>query len=208
MIVLYAAFGPEISVDALLGFVPDNPVFAAAAILGIYAVKSVVFVIPFVPLQLAAGHIFTPAVAVAVNAVGAVICLTVPYWIGRFAGSELADKLVEKYPKFRQVILLQQNSSFFFCFFLRAVGILPGGVVTMYLGATKTSFFHNILGGILGMMPAMVLTTLLETGLRNPSSPAIWVIAALMLIFSAGASLAYRPYQNRIERKHALHAAA
>lgn len=196
LVAAYAMVGPEISVESLLSYTPKNLFAAAAVLLALYVFKSVVFVVPFVPLQLTAGHIFDPVTAIIVNAAGAAICLAVPYWFGCFAGGKLADSLVAKYPKFEQVVAMQKSSSFFLCFFLRAVGVLPAGVVTMYLGATKVSFAHNIIGGLLGMAPAMVLTTVLESGIKNPASPEFWLLAAVMVIFSVGTSLAYKPYQN------------
>ena len=41
---------------------------------------------PIIVLQVAAGHLFAPAAALALNVLGLAVDLTVPFWIGRFSG--------------------------------------------------------------------------------------------------------------------------
>ena len=49
----------------------------------------------------------------------------------------------------------------------------------MYLGATHTSFWQNLLGGTLGILPGMILATFMGVSIQNPSSPAFWISATL-----------------------------
>lgn len=112
-------------------------------------------------------------------------------------GMEAVEKLIRKYPKFSRFVENQNNSSFFWCFFLRAINCLPGDIVTMYLGATHTPFIKNLMGGFLGLLPGAILTTLLGSSVRDPSSPAFWLSAILFVVLSAGSLLMYYIYQRR-----------
>ena len=85
----------------------------------------------------------------------------------------------------------------FLCFFLRAVSCLPGDIVTLYLGATRTPFWHNLLGGTLGILPGMVLATLMGSSIQDPSSPAFWLSAALSVGLAASSALLYAVYWKR-----------
>ena len=82
-------------------------------------------------------------------------------------------------------------------FFLRAISCLPGDLVTLYLGATHTHFWHNFLGGTLGIVPGMILATVMGVGIQDPSSPTFWVSAALTVGLSVSSTVFYSVYLKR-----------
>ncbi len=175
-----------------MDIVPDDPYKAALVLLVLYAAKSATVFFPLILLELAAGHLFPIWPALAINLLGIWIILTVPYWIGYVAGINTVQKLIRRYPRFGELVGKQQRNSFFLCFFLRAVSCLPGDLVTMYLGATKTPFWENLIGGTLGILPGMVLATVMGSSIRAPSSPAFWGSAVLMAVLAAASVLLYR----------------
>ena len=187
----------DMSVEMLLKFTPKEPLAAAIVTLLLYALKSVTIFFPLLVLEIAVGHLLPASTALIVNLLGVVIVLILPYWIGKMVGMEAVEKLIRKYPKFNQFVDNQNNSSFFWCFFLRAINCLPGDIVTMYLGATHTPFIKNLMGGFLGLLPGAILTTLLGGSVRDPSSPAFWLSAILFVVLSAGSLLMYYIYQRR-----------
>ena len=95
----------------------------------------------------------------------------------------------------------QQNHSFFLCFFLRAISCLPGDLVTMYLGATHTPFWHNFLGGTLGILPGMIPATIMGVSIQNPSSPAFWISAALSVGLAILSTVLYYVYLKHQKTK-------
>jgi len=187
----------EMSVEMLLKFTPKKPLWAAVVLLLLYALKSVTIFFPLLVLEITAGHLLPPAAALAVNILGLVIILTLPYRIGRAVGLDTVEKMISKYPKFKQLVSKQQESSFFWCFFLRAINCLPGDIVTMYLGATKTPFGKNLIGGILGILPGTIMATLMGSSIKDPASPAFWLSAILFVVLSVGSFLIYYIYQRK-----------
>ena len=201
ILLVYFMVSPDISVQTLLDHTPDSPVATAAILLVLYLFKCITVFFPLVILEIAAGHLFSPWMALCINFLGLLIILTIPYWVGRAAGMDVIQKQIQKHPKFGEILDKQQDNSFFLCFFLRAISCLPGDLVTMYLGATKTPFWKNLVGGVLGVLPGMILATFLGESIQDPRSPMFWLSAGLMVILAALSALVYSLYRRRIRKK-------
>lgn len=199
--VLLLAKSQNFSLRTLTELGRENPQTAAAVLWVLYALKSATVFFPLVVLEITSGHLFPTQAALAVNLAGMFIILTVPYWIGRAAGEGVIQRLVHKYPRFEAILDKQQESSLFLCFFLRIISCLPGDVVTMYLGATGTSFAKNLLGGIFGVLPGMVLATLVGESIRDPASPMFWLSIGGMVLLSAASLLLYAVYRRKHKKK-------
>ena len=82
------------SVEDILSYAPRNVWLAAGFLLLLYLAKCLSVAFPIIVLQVAAGHLFAPAAALALNVLGLAVDLTVPFWIGRFSGSGLTTRLL------------------------------------------------------------------------------------------------------------------
>lgn len=180
LIFLFLASGNDITVQTVLNFTPESPFAAAIVILLLYALKSVSFVFPIAVLQIATGHLFQIPVALLINFMGRAITLSIPYWIGRFSGSDLINSLQGKYQKLKEVCNKQGQNPFFISFLLRTFCFLPGDAVSLYLGATQIPFPYYLTGGVLGTTLGVVLATILGSSITEPGSPAFWLSASLM----------------------------
>lgn len=204
LVVGYLITNRDISVDTLLAFTPKDPIKAVVIILSLYALKSATVFFPLIILEIAVGHLFSPWAAFGINFAGMLIILTIPYLIGKIAGIETIQKLVQKYPRFGEIIGKQQDNALFLCFFLRIISCLPGDVVTMYLGATQTPFGQNLFAGVLGVLPGMILATFMGSSIQDPTSPAFWLSAILMVTLATLSALLYYAYRRKIQKKSAI----
>lgn len=200
LLIIYLIISPDISVQTLLNRTPEDPIAAAAVILVLYLLKSITVFFPLIVLEIASGHLFSTFTALFINLLGILIALTAPYLIGRAAGMEEIRALTKKYPKFDEIITKQQANSFFLCFFLRIISCLPGDIVSMYFGATETPFWKNLVAGALGLLPGMILATLIGESIQDPCSPMFWLSAGLMVALSALSVLFYRLYRRKIQK--------
>lgn len=191
---------PHISVETILEFTPQSPVKAAVVLLLLYALKGATFFFPVIILEIAVGHLFAPIAALGINLAGKMIILTIPYLIGRAVGMDTVQKLIQKHPRFKEIVGKQQDNALFLCFFLRSLSFLPGNVVTMYFGATKIPFWKNFAGGIIGLLPETVLVTFMGGNIKNPESPAFWVSAILMLTLMGLSLLLYYAYRKHLQK--------
>lgn len=168
-----------ITADQVLNWQPENLILAAFVLLCFFAVKSALIFIPIMLPQLLAGHIYDRDTAILINILGLVVVMSVPYLMGKHMGSEKMEKLIKKYPKISTLLKVQDENEMAFCFMLRACCVPPADIVTMYLGASGVTFTTNVIGGVLGAFPGMVLHTFLGANIRNPESPAFWKALAL-----------------------------
>lgn len=178
--VLFLISSNDITVETVLNYTPESPFAAALVLLLLYALKSVSFVFPIAVLQIAAGHLFRTPVALLINFLGRAITLSIPYWIGRFSGSDLINNLQGKYPKLKEICDKQGQNPVFISFLLRTFCFLPGDAVSLYLGATQIPYPYYLTGGVLGTALGVVLATILGSSITEPGSPAFWLSASLM----------------------------
>ena len=130
--IVLSSFKESLTVEQLINYVPQNIPLAILFLLLMYAIKSVSFVFPLSLLMIASGSIFNIPTAIIVNTIGVAICISIPYWIGRYAGSDFADKLISKHEKLSVLSSIQKNNDFFFSYIARVIGMLPSDVVSIY----------------------------------------------------------------------------
>lgn len=193
--------GPAVSVQTLRDYSPENPILAAILILALYALKSATLFFPLIILEIATGYLFPHWIALFINLTGMFIILSVPYLMGKARGINRIQQLIQKYPRFQRILDKQEENSRFLCFFLRIISCLPGDVVTMYFGAVRIPFAQNLGFGLLGLLPGMVLATLMGSSIQDPSSPAFWLSAISMGALAVLSLLLYYLYQRKIQKK-------
>lgn len=202
-IVLFLASGNDITVQTVLDYTPESPFAAAIVILLLYALKSVSFVFPIAVLQIATGHLFQTPVALLINFLGRAITLSIPYWVGRFSGSDLVNNLQGKYPKIKENCDKQGQNPVFISFQLRTFCFLPGDAVSLYLGAIRIPYPYYITGGVLGTTLGVVLATILGASITEPGSPAFWLSASLMALMAIISAIFYlRNNKSKATGKH------
>jgi uncharacterized membrane protein YdjX (TVP38/TMEM64 family) len=194
--VWYFASGHRFSVSAVLSYTPQNWFLATLFMLLLYAVKSVVFFLPLMVLQIAAGLYFPTWAAILVNLIGMIIELNIPYWLGRKLGFNTADKLFVKYPKVQAIIEGKQNR-WFVAYILRAVNMLPIDLVSMYLGSARFPYFVYFTGSLTGALFGILAATFIGMALTDPTSPAFLASCALSITLSVCSFIIY----NRITKK-------
>lgn len=193
---VYLFSGQDLTAESLLNFAPEEPFLAALFLILLYAFKSLTIFFPITVLNILGGFLFEPMHALIVNAVGVLVELTVPYWIGRASGVRFADTILTKYSKLQGVLEKGTDNRFFTAFFLRVIACLPGDAISMLFGARKMPFGICLVGSFLGTLPSMVVTTLLGTSITDPTSVMFWVSIGLTVLFSVISLLIYRLWQK------------
>ena len=194
----------HIPLDTVLLWKPDNLLFAAAVILLLFAIKSVLVFLPIMVPQIIAGHLYPRDIALVINLAGLFLVVSIPYWIGKKRGAEKMQQFLCKYPRIQSVLNVQDDNRMAFSFMLRACAVPPADIVTMYLGASAMPFSTNVIGGVLGCFPSMVLHTLLGANIRNPGSKEFWMalmLNAAWVVLSGLSFYLFKKFHNREEAK-------
>lgn len=159
-----------LSVETILKYTPDNIIWAALVLVLLFALKSFTIIFPLSLLYLTSGILFSPILAILVSTTGLAVTISIPYWLGKYCGSEIIRDICVKYPKLSQIADYQNSNAFFACFITRIVGFLPGDIVSLYFGACKINFRIYLAAGICGSLLSIITTTLLGSKLNDPYS--------------------------------------
>lgn len=185
------------SVEDILQYTPANAWLAALVLIGFYAVKSLSVVFPLLVLYLCAGILFPLPAALLVNTAGLLVCITVPYLLGRLAGHSFIDRMTARYVRIQAINAHKADHALFFCFFLRVINLLPGDIVSMVLGASRTAFLPYAAGSMLGLLPTLAAATFLGESITDWTSPKFYLSLSAVVLLSAVSFLGYRHYVRR-----------
>jgi uncharacterized membrane protein YdjX (TVP38/TMEM64 family) len=187
----------ELSVQNISRLVTENVALSALILLLLYALKSLSVAFPIAVLEVVAGIVFPLPIALLLNLIGIVIVLTIPYHIGRLSGHDLADQIIGRNKWLERISEYQSKNAFFVSFLLRVIAILPGDIVSMYLGASGIRFPQFLTGCLLGALPRMIAYTIAGDSIMTPNSPA-FIISVLLSVLLAVISFAVRYHLNRL----------
>ena len=157
--------------------VDHRPGLAVAVILALFAVKGISGVVVYNALVVVVSLIFPLPAALAINAVGTVLCLSISYWIGRSTRTESLEGLLNKHPKLRKYFTATQEYGFVSCFAIHMLG-LNMEVLGLLLGMLRVDYLTYLAGSWLAIAPGMVCLVIAGNSL-DLSSPVFWVFLAI-----------------------------
>lgn len=188
---------PDLSIDAILSYTPPEPLRAALFLMLAFALKSMTVFFPLLVLFAVSGRLFPLPLALLINLAGLFLSLNLPYLIGLATGKDVTQKLQDRYPKLQQLRALRHENNFFFSFLIRALGILPCDVVSLYFGNTRMPYLPYITGAMLGFLPELVCGTVMGMQLKDVSSPGFWITVGVKLLLCVVSFLLYRAYAKK-----------
>ena len=168
-----------LQVDRIIAAVNDNKPLAAAVILALFVFKGLSG-LPYAAILIGCSLIFDLPLALAINTVGTLICISVSYFVGRFSKGLSFDGMMEKYPKFRRYFNNATNYSFTFCFAVHTLH-LSMEVQGVLFGLLRTGYLPYIAGSMLALLPSMVWFTVIGDKF-DFTNPLFWVFAGIDLL--------------------------
>ncbi len=180
------------TIDALVEGFGERPILTAAAFMGLFLLKSISFGLPFALLYIGTGKIFPLGWALVVNVCGIVVNMQIPYLLGRFSGGKAVERLLGKFPRLGKIEAYSKDSALLFTFMVKFIGKVPHEITNGLLGSLKIPYLSYLGGGVLGLLPTMVATTLVGKSLDNPGSP-LFIVSMVVMVLLLGISfLLYR----------------
>ncbi len=155
---------------------------AIITIWGIYLLKSMVFVIPASLIYIAVGMAFPAHWAILINAAGIFIEVAASYAFGRIMGGEYVVKKLEKAKHGDKILELYGKNKLSAIFAIRFLPVFPIDLVSLFLGTVKMKFLPYFLVSIGGILPRVILFTVLGDGLYDyVPMDKIALVAAVLL---------------------------
>ena len=140
---------------------------AVITIWGVYLTKAILFIIPASLIYISIGMAFPPLTASLISLIGIIIEVTATYFLGRFLGGDYVNKQLEKTKAGKKILDMKLNDSFLALLPIRALPVFPIDFVSLFWGASKCSFFRYFFASVIGIMPRVVLFTILGDGIYD-----------------------------------------
>lgn len=186
---LAAALWPlrrSVTAESIAAWTPGQAWLAAAVLLALYAVKGLTAALPLAALEAAAGLLFSFPMALAVNVWGVAAAQAGPYLVGRRQQDSLAT-LTARHP--RLAVLEGGPATAGRVFLLRLAGVLPGDLVSLWLGAAGTPWRAYFAGGLLGSLPRVLSATVLGAALWDLGGRRFWTSCVFGWALTGAAAL-------------------
>ena len=165
-----------LKVDQIIAAVNDNRLIAALVILALFAFKGC-SCIPYAVILIGYALIFVLPLAILINTVGTVLCISVSYLIGRFSKGLTFEGIMEKHPKFRRYFSNAENYSFTFVFFTHTLH-LSTEVQGVLFGLLRTPYWAYVSGSMVALIPSMLIYTVIGDEF-DFTNPLFWAFVAL-----------------------------
>lgn len=161
LLVIIFKYNELVNIDVRALVEKTNTLFeAGAAVVGVYGLKAIVFVIPASVLYMAVGMAFDFAPGLLVNAIGIFFELNITYFIGKFLGGEAVEKKLSASKKGQKIIELRDKKTPYL-YIARLLPVFPIDFVSLFFGASNMGYVRYILISFFGVMPRIILITLL-----------------------------------------------
>lgn len=138
---------------------------AELIILGVYAVKAVMMVVPASLIYISVGMAFDPKRAVIVNLLGIALEVTVTYFLGKFLGKDAVEKKIRNTKagdKFFTMLEKNRNAAIFL---MRFIPAFPIDFSSLFMGAFDFKFFPYLIFSVLGIAPRVIAFTVIGEGI-------------------------------------------
>lgn len=177
----------RLTIKGILDFTPEKLVLAVLMMLGLFLVKSITFVIYGNILYAASGILFSLPAAVLLNIAGTAIMASVPYFMGRRAGTGFLNTLTSKHPKLSVLKDVPQKHPLSSSVIIRLLGILPGDLISIYFGAGGASYWRYLTETLIGLFPSIVIFSVMGMSMNDITSPAFWlsILAEIVLFLTS-----------------------
>jgi uncharacterized membrane protein YdjX (TVP38/TMEM64 family) len=156
----------NIDIRSLVGGVTS--IFAAGMIvLAVYFTKSVLFVIPASLIYISVGLAFETWQAIIINLLGIALEVAVTFFLGKFLGGAAVEKIIGKSKGGQKLLNLRRGSRLSLLFTVRFLPVFPIDFSSLFFGASGFRFLSYFSISLLGIMPRVILFTILGDGLYD-----------------------------------------
>ena len=180
-----------------------NIIKVAAIIILVNFIKSFALVITPSLIFVICGIVFDDLwVAILVSMICIATSIPVPFFLGKFTGSGMAEKLRNKYPKIKKLDEFADDNSFMVVFLVKATGLIPSDVSSMIFGAMGIDFKKFFVATNLGEIPIIVLWCLLGNK-GSFSDPKTFLYVIPVIVFALLASLFMKMWTDKKSKEKA-----
>ncbi len=161
-----------------------NSITAFFIVMALFVFKSFIPIIPFSVLFIGSGMVFSEPVAVAVNALGFAILVSIKFFWGKKFGGGKPFKILNKYEPIVKFMNFNGSGNKWMLSLLRFIPFIPVGAVSRAYGATEIKFIPYVLLSVLGFLPRLISWSVVGFNIFDPFSPTFIAPFVVLLIIS------------------------
>ncbi|MDO4815700.1 MAG: VTT domain-containing protein [Bacillota bacterium] len=181
----------KLNVENIITAVRDNKSVAFMVILALYLLKGYSIGVPYAAIAIGTALVFGIGPAIAINAVGTVLCMTASYAVGRYSKGISFDGVMEKNPKLAPYFRNAGENYFTLCFVTHALHLQTEVQGVLY-GLMRVPYGVYISGTMLAMLPQLLCYTVIGNKL-DFTEPLVWVfLASEVALITTGLIMAKR----------------
>lgn len=162
----------------------DSLIFAAVTVIGVYFVKSLVFVVPASLIYISVGMAFETWQALIINTVGIALEVVCTYFLGRFLGKDAVTEKLRGNKAGDKLLNMKSKNKNLMIFTIRFTGI-PIDFSSLFMGAFDFKFVPYFILSLLGILPRVFLLTVIGDGFYD-LIPMKYIIAAVIIAIPVG----------------------
>lgn len=162
----------------------DSLALAAMTVIGVYFIKSLVFVVPASLIYLSVGMAFETRQAIIINAVGIAVEIICTYFLGRFLGKDAVTKKLSGNKAGDKLLNMKSKNKNLMIFTIRFTGI-PIDFSSLFMGAFDFKFLPYFFLSLLGILPRVFLLTVIGDGFYE-LIPMKYIITAVIIAIPVG----------------------
>lgn len=162
----------------------DSLIFAAVTVIGVYFVKSLVFVVPASLIYISVGMAFETWQAIIINTVGIALEVICTYFLGRFLGKDAVTKRLSGNKAGEKLLNMKSKNKNLMIFTIRFTGI-PIDFSSLFMGAFDFKFLPYFVLSMLGILPRVFLLTVIGDGFYE-LIPMKYIITTVVIAIPIG----------------------
>lgn len=179
-------------------FIQSFGVLAPVVYIIAYILNTISILPPIAPLSLTAGLVFGSVFGSIYLMTAAMIGTTVTFFIARFFGRGVIDKLLKG--KAKNIEEKLGENGFFTVLFFRLVPIVPYEALNYVSGLAKIKFKDYFLATFLGLIPGVIIATFLGDSLGDWTSPK-FILAIFLMVVMIAVPTIYQIIKKKKEQK-------
>lgn len=190
-VAIYVGYRGRYSWEGIWNFVSGSTITVIIVIIGLYCLKTVVWIIPIYVLYIGAGFLLPVWPAIAVTYIGLILDLTLSFYLGKYMGKFRVMDEIKKRKAGKWVLDAADKNSNFACFIMRLLPGPPTEVTNMFFGALNMQYGKFLILSIIGLTPGMLPVIFMGKAAMNPLSKEFILPLFISLMIAVGSILIY-----------------
>lgn len=166
-----------LNVEDIARTVSDNKAAAFFVLMALFVLKGCSLGILYGAVLFASAMVYELPVAIAVNIIGSVLCISVSYLVGRTSKSLTFEGVLEKYPKFGRYLGNANEHSFLTCYVVHSLH-LSTEIQGVLFGLIRTPYLAYIVSSMTALLPSMLCYTVFGSA-WDYKNPLLWLFLGL-----------------------------